>query len=109
MDDAEHYVARMVEGEKPTGPTALVPGLDAILDYLSEEAAEREEKMLRVLEQIRDQRSNQSVPSVGGSAMDAGAKSGLRNWSRDQVKGFWSEAQHGTYSEQSNVTGNERY
>lgn len=109
MDDAEHYVARMIEGEKPTGPTALVPGLDAILDYLSEEAADREEKMIRILEQIRDQRLSEIAPAIAGGTMAAPTKSGLQNWSRDQEKGYWREIQHPAYSPSANHTGNEVY
>lgn len=49
MEEAEAYVARHSESGKPNGPTALLPGVEGILDMMAD-AAEREEKMLKFME-----------------------------------------------------------
>jgi hypothetical protein len=105
-DDAETYVSQMVEGEKPTGPNVLMPGLEAILEYMSDVEAKREERMIHILEQIRDQHRLHSSASVRSrTGQSPPSKSGLKNWSRENLTGLWGELQQGGFAEQNNNTG----
>jgi hypothetical protein len=98
MEDAGHHVARMVEGEKPSGPTALLPGLDTLQDLIRE-GGEREEKMIQVLEQIRNQLRGQAYfsPSSGGSTLQP-TVSTLSSSARPVVSGRANGIQDPTYS-----------
>jgi hypothetical protein len=102
MEDAEHYVQRMIEGEKPNGPAVLISGLDGILDYLSQEGARKTQEMINILKDILGKKEVQPPPVViaTNASESSTAASRLRSSARPFVSGRLTALQVPGYSNQ---------
>jgi hypothetical protein len=106
-EDAEKFVANNVESGKPTGPTAMLPSMDSIFEYLNNVQAGKLDDIINVLTQIRDRTGTPlllSKNSNGDQPMPSTEKSGIKNWSKDKITGTWP-LQHGSFQEMHNATG----
>lgn len=105
-EDAEAYVAQHHEASKPNGPSALIPGLDAILQYMETVQSAKYNEMIAELQAIRMRMGQQTVPLVGTTGnTPANSRSGVKQYAKEKVNPHWSGLQAGAHTQQQNATG----
>jgi hypothetical protein len=103
-EDAETFVASQTEGNRPSGPMAMLPSMTAIENYLIDVQAEKLDKIADILIQIRDRTGGPvslSIPEQEG--YEGSGRPNVRNFTKGKATGAWPIQQPS-----SQETGNPR-
>jgi hypothetical protein len=105
-EDAEAYVSAQMISNRPTGSSALIPGLDALLEWHTGVHAAKLDEMISLLRGMNT--SHDSGPSPIGS-YDENApvnQNSIKYMNKDKLRVYWDGIQPGAYVQQQSAGGN---
>lgn len=108
-ESAEEYISAQVYGSKPVGADNLIPGMEGVLDYLSDSHDKKLDELIDVMKGI-SQKLSASGPSDilmpdNSRGIPATDRSGIKGWAKGRISGQWVGDQDNAYQAQQNATG----
>jgi hypothetical protein len=108
-DTVEENVAQQVYGSRPQGATALVPGMDGILNYLAGDHDKKLEELVEVMTALKEHLMKSGPSDIlladNTKGVPSTDKSGIRNWAKGRISGQWVGDQDSAYQDQQNAGG----
>jgi len=98
---AETAIEQEKYANSKNGNTSILPSMDSIADYLVSEQAQKLDKMIAVMEQIRDKMSTNKegteIIKSNDAALKTTTRTGIKNSAKDFNRGSW-DLTFGDYS-----------
>lgn len=108
-DAAEEYISAQVEGSRPSGAGAVIPGVDALLNYLSGSHDDKLEQLVNIMQAMKDYMMKSDTSEVlfadSTHGVPSTEKSGVKNWAKGRITGQWMGDQDSAFQDQANNTG----